>query len=220
MQHLPLTLIQNITFSGGTCSGGHGLSIGSVGGRDDNTVSNVLIEDSTVTNSDNGVSFASITLRLLLTRCEGIRIKTVFGATGKVTGVSYKNITLSTIAKVRTNPSSLPMPPNPSRKPQLFIALLSPVRDPLTSQPPPHSMASYSSKITRTALPLETPQLVSPLPTSPFPASLAQSHHLQKISISSVVAVAVRIGRGKTFPLPVVRRGLVRTCLKVHRVSG
>lgn len=32
----------NIEFTGGTCSGGHGLSIGSVGGRDDNTVGTYL----------------------------------------------------------------------------------------------------------------------------------------------------------------------------------
>lgn len=45
----------NIKFTGGTCSGGHGLSIGSVGGRDDNTVENVYFESSTVSNSQNGV---------------------------------------------------------------------------------------------------------------------------------------------------------------------
>lgn len=43
-----------IHFSGGTCSGGHGLSIGSVGGRDDNTVENVTFKKSTVTKSVNG----------------------------------------------------------------------------------------------------------------------------------------------------------------------
>jgi polygalacturonase len=63
-----------------TCSGGHGLSIGSVGGRDDNTVSNVNIQSSTISNSQNGV-----------------RIKTVYGATGQVSGVTYKDITLSGI---------------------------------------------------------------------------------------------------------------------------
>jgi polygalacturonase len=72
----------NIHFIGGTCSGGHGLSIGSVGGRSDNTVSGVVIESSTISNSDNGV-----------------RIKTVSGATGKVSNVTYKNIKLSNIAK-------------------------------------------------------------------------------------------------------------------------
>jgi polygalacturonase len=61
-----------ITFSGGLCSGGHGLSIGSVGGRDDNTVDTVTFEDSEVTKSDNGMSspnpnslFGEILLTLL-----------------------------------------------------------------------------------------------------------------------------------------------------------
>ncbi|KAF4831935.1 Endopolygalacturonase 1 [Colletotrichum tropicale] len=72
----------NITFTGGTCSGGHGLSIGSVGGRSDNTVKTVTISNSKIVNSDNGV-----------------RIKTVSGATGSVSGVTYSGITLSNIAK-------------------------------------------------------------------------------------------------------------------------
>ncbi|KAF2114335.1 endopolygalacturonase [Lophiotrema nucula] len=72
----------NIHFVGGTCSGGHGLSIGSVGGRDDNTVSGVVIESSTIKNSQNGV-----------------RIKTVYDATGSVSNVTYKDITLSGITK-------------------------------------------------------------------------------------------------------------------------
>ncbi|KAK3672414.1 Polygalacturonase 1 [Recurvomyces mirabilis] len=72
----------DITFTGGTCSGGHGLSIGSVGGRSDNTVSGVTIENSSISNSQNGV-----------------RIKTVSGATGSVKGVTYKNIKLSGITK-------------------------------------------------------------------------------------------------------------------------
>jgi polygalacturonase len=71
-----------ITFTGGTCSGGHGLSIGSVGGRDDNVVKTVTISSSTIKNSQNGV-----------------RIKTVYGATGSVSGVTYKDITLSGITK-------------------------------------------------------------------------------------------------------------------------
>ncbi|KAF8863628.1 endopolygalacturonase precursor [Acephala macrosclerotiorum] len=70
----------SITFTGGTCSGGHGLSIGSVGGRDDNTVETVTIENSSVVDSANG-----------------IRIKTVSGATGSVSGVTFKSITMSSI---------------------------------------------------------------------------------------------------------------------------
>lgn len=72
----------NITFTGGSCSGGHGLSIGSVGGRSDNTVKTVSITNSKISNSDNGV-----------------RIKTVSGATGSVSGITYSGITLSNIAK-------------------------------------------------------------------------------------------------------------------------
>lgn len=72
----------DITFTGGYCSGGHGLSIGSVGGRDDNTVDTVKILDSQIVDSDNGV-----------------RIKTVSDATGKVKNVTYKGITLKNIAK-------------------------------------------------------------------------------------------------------------------------
>ncbi|PYH49746.1 glycoside hydrolase family 28 protein [Aspergillus saccharolyticus JOP 1030-1] len=71
---------ENILFTGGTCSGGHGLSIGSVGGRDDNTVKNVTISDSTISNSANGV-----------------RIKTIYDATGDVSEITYSNIQLSGI---------------------------------------------------------------------------------------------------------------------------
>ncbi|KAI0121526.1 glycoside hydrolase family 28 protein [Hypoxylon sp. NC0597] len=70
----------NIEFSGGSCSGGHGLSIGSVGGRSDNDVSNVVISNSSISNSQNGV-----------------RIKTVYDATGSVSNITYSDITLSNI---------------------------------------------------------------------------------------------------------------------------
>lgn len=72
----------NITFTGGTCTGGHGLSIGSVGGRTDNTVKDVTISNSKIVDSQNGV-----------------RIKTVYGATGSVSGVTYSGISLSGITK-------------------------------------------------------------------------------------------------------------------------
>jgi polygalacturonase len=72
----------DITFIGGTCSGGHGISIGSVGCRFNNDVKNVKILSSSISDSDNGV-----------------RIKTVYDATGSVIGVTYKDITLKNIAK-------------------------------------------------------------------------------------------------------------------------
>lgn len=79
--YLAINSGNNITFTNSSCSGGHGLSIGSVGGRKDNTVSNVLISNSQVVDSTNGV-----------------RIKTVFNATGSVSGITYSNITLSNIS--------------------------------------------------------------------------------------------------------------------------
>ncbi|KAF3385558.1 Endopolygalacturonase [Penicillium rolfsii] len=71
----------DITFSNGFCSGGHGLSIGSVGGRADNIVDTVTFKDSTVTKSQNG-----------------IRVKGTEGTTGTIKGVTYSGITLSSIA--------------------------------------------------------------------------------------------------------------------------
>jgi polygalacturonase len=72
----------NIHFTGGTCSGGHGLSIGSVGGRSNNDVEGIVIENSTISRSQNG-----------------LRIKTVYNATGKVNNVTYRDIILSGITK-------------------------------------------------------------------------------------------------------------------------
>jgi len=71
----------HITVSGISCYGSHGLSIGSVGGNDNNTVANVLFENSNVVNSQNGC-----------------RIKTNSGTTGTVTGITYQNISLSAIS--------------------------------------------------------------------------------------------------------------------------
>ncbi|PQE13445.1 putative endopolygalacturonase E protein [Rutstroemia sp. NJR-2017a WRK4] len=70
----------SITFENGVCSGGHGLSIGSVGGRSDNTVETVLFYNSEIKNSQNGV-----------------RIKTISGDTGTVSGITYQDISLSGI---------------------------------------------------------------------------------------------------------------------------
>jgi len=70
-----------ITFENGVCSGGHGLSIGSVGGRTDNTVETVTFYNSEVKSSVNG-----------------IRIKATEGDTGTIKGVTYSAITLASIS--------------------------------------------------------------------------------------------------------------------------
>ncbi|KAL4794399.1 putative endopolygalacturonase D [Aspergillus venezuelensis] len=71
----------NITVDGMYCSGGHGLSIGSIGGKSDNTVDGVTFSNSQVVNSDNGC-----------------RIKTNSGETGQVSNIVYKGITLKNIS--------------------------------------------------------------------------------------------------------------------------
>ncbi|CAK7227449.1 hypothetical protein SCUCBS95973_006547 [Sporothrix curviconia] len=71
----------SITVENTVCSGGHGLSIGSVGGRSDNTVSTVTFNNNVVKNSVNG-----------------IRIKATEGDTGTISGVTYSEITLSAIS--------------------------------------------------------------------------------------------------------------------------
>ncbi|KAI1297058.1 glycosyl hydrolases family 28-domain-containing protein [Xylaria venustula] len=62
------------------CSGGHGLSIGSIGGKSNNTVNGVTFSNSVIVDSENGA-----------------RIKTNSGETGLVENVTYQNITLSGI---------------------------------------------------------------------------------------------------------------------------
>ncbi|XP_018324483.2 endopolygalacturonase I-like, partial [Agrilus planipennis] len=67
-------------FTNNYCYGGHGISIGSVGGRDNNVVKNIFIKNNTVVNSENG-----------------IRIKTNYNTTGIVTNVTYEDITIENI---------------------------------------------------------------------------------------------------------------------------
>ncbi|KAI9300121.1 glycoside hydrolase [Cunninghamella echinulata] len=72
----------NIKFLRNYCSGGHGISIGSVGGRSNNVVNGVLVDGCSIVDSDNG-----------------IRIKTVYKATGSVENITYQHITLKNIQK-------------------------------------------------------------------------------------------------------------------------
>jgi polygalacturonase len=72
----------DISFSNGLCDGGHGLSIGGVGGYRVNEVARVRISDSIIRNSENGV-----------------RIKTQYEGHGSVDDVLYENIKLENITK-------------------------------------------------------------------------------------------------------------------------
>ncbi|PMD41591.1 glycoside hydrolase family 28 protein [Hyaloscypha variabilis F] len=70
----------NITMTGMTCSGGHGLSIGSVGGKSNNVVSGITFSNSTVTDSENGC-----------------RIKSNADKSGTIENILYQNIALTGI---------------------------------------------------------------------------------------------------------------------------
>ncbi|KAF2623511.1 glycoside hydrolase family 28 protein [Macroventuria anomochaeta] len=72
----------SITFQNGLCSGGHGLSIGSVGGRSSNDVDTVTFYNNVIQNSVNG-----------------IRVKASVGDTGTINKVTYNKITLKNISK-------------------------------------------------------------------------------------------------------------------------
>jgi len=54
-----ITSGNNITVHNMFCDGSHGLSIGSVGGKSNNNVTNILFDDSVVLNSQNGVRIKS-----------------------------------------------------------------------------------------------------------------------------------------------------------------
>ncbi|QSZ31744.1 hypothetical protein DSL72_001312 [Monilinia vaccinii-corymbosi] len=72
----------NIDVSGMKCYRGHGLSIGSVGGKANNVVENVSFSNSLVADSENGC-----------------RIKSNAGTTGIVRNIKYTNIQLENIGK-------------------------------------------------------------------------------------------------------------------------
>lgn len=76
-----ITSGNNITVSDMYCSGGHGLSIGSVGGKSNNNVTNILFTDSQIENSQNGA-----------------RIKSNYNTTGFIANITYSNIQVTDIS--------------------------------------------------------------------------------------------------------------------------
>lgn len=76
-----ITSGSNITVNNMYCSGGHGLSIGSVGGKSNNVVKDITFSNSVVVDSENGC-----------------RIKSNADTTGSITNIAYKNITMSGIS--------------------------------------------------------------------------------------------------------------------------
>ncbi|PQE26498.1 glycosyl hydrolase family 28 protein [Rutstroemia sp. NJR-2017a BBW] len=75
-----ITSGNNITVENMYCSGGHGISIGSVGGKSNNNVTNITFRNSKVINSTNGP-----------------RIKSNYNTTGFISNITYSNIQLTNI---------------------------------------------------------------------------------------------------------------------------
>lgn len=75
-----VTAADNVSVSGMYCYGSHGLSIGSIGGKTYNNVTNILFTDSTVVASSNGP-----------------RIKSNYNTTGYIANITYSNIVLQDI---------------------------------------------------------------------------------------------------------------------------
>ncbi|KAJ5741041.1 hypothetical protein N7493_000913 [Penicillium malachiteum] len=77
-----ITSGNNMTVSGMTCEGSHGLSIGSIGGKSNNNVTNIHFADS-----------------LLINTQAGARIKTNYNYTGFISNITYENIVLQNITQ-------------------------------------------------------------------------------------------------------------------------
>ncbi|KIL87800.1 endopolygalacturonase [Fusarium avenaceum] len=91
----------NIKVSNMYCSGGHGLSIGSIGGKSNNVVNGVQFLDSHVVNSENGCRIKSNsgttgTVSNEITY-EKPQQKLIFGS--QINNVTFQNIALSNISK-------------------------------------------------------------------------------------------------------------------------
>ncbi|ERT01304.1 hypothetical protein HMPREF1624_02547 [Sporothrix schenckii ATCC 58251] len=72
----------NVTVRDLVCRGGHGLSIGSVGLKSNNNVTNIVFSNSSVANSENAC-----------------RIKTNYNATGFVANITFSSIVVSNISR-------------------------------------------------------------------------------------------------------------------------
>ncbi|KAI9052344.1 hypothetical protein LZ554_003694 [Drepanopeziza brunnea f. sp. 'monogermtubi'] len=77
-----VTSANNLTVSNLFCSGTHGLSIGSIGGKSYNNVTNILFTDSYLRNSTNGA-----------------RIKSNYNTTGYIANITYSNIQMFNVSE-------------------------------------------------------------------------------------------------------------------------
>lgn len=89
----------NILVTGMTCIGGHGLSIGSIGGKSDNVVDGVTFSNSVITNSQNGARIKTNSGTTGTVSCLLSLTNDPILTTWQVNNVVYSNITMSGISK-------------------------------------------------------------------------------------------------------------------------
>ncbi|KAG0647334.1 Polygalacturonase [Hyphodiscus hymeniophilus] len=92
-----ITSGNNITVDNMYCSGGHGLSIGSVGGKSNNNVTNILVSKS-IFSSLSKTDTLEFSNSIVVNSQNGARIKSNYNTTGFISNITYSNISLSGIS--------------------------------------------------------------------------------------------------------------------------
>jgi polygalacturonase len=92
-----ITSGNNVTVSNMYCSGGHGLSIGSVGGKSNNNVTNILVGDP-FPQLKQTLTTPQFTNSKILNSQNGARIKSNYNTTGFISNITYSNIAVSNIS--------------------------------------------------------------------------------------------------------------------------
>jgi polygalacturonase len=92
-----ITSGNNITVDNMYCSGGHGLSIGSVGGKSNNNVTNIMVS-AKFQDTGSGIKVLQFSNSIVVNSQNGPRIKSNFNTTGFISNITYSNIFLSEIS--------------------------------------------------------------------------------------------------------------------------
>jgi polygalacturonase len=92
-----ITSGNNITVDNMYCSGGHGMSIGSVGGKSNNNVTNITVR---ITFQSRGMKaeVGQFKNSIIVNSQNGARIKSNYNTTGFISNITYSNIEVSEIS--------------------------------------------------------------------------------------------------------------------------
>ena len=93
-----ITSGNNITVHNFYCSGGHGMSIGSVGGKSNNNVTNILVGILFSFREGKVLTSLKFTESVIVNSQNGARIKSNYNTTGFISNITYSNIVVSNIS--------------------------------------------------------------------------------------------------------------------------